>query len=161
MSQEVLIYNPFSHFYFELEVNLEIVNDHINRGDHVTFLTCDADLPSCEPNPSHNLDFCRNQCILNGRYQGFEVTGLFGKVDFRNFVLLSKSDRERIENFPKEVKTLKRLKSLMIDNFDVGMAVASSLIDFTKEPYPNPQHYQSYIRANIVAGLTVYLSMLN
>lgn len=161
MSRTIVIYNPFAFYYYELEVNLEIVNDHLSQDDKVIYLTCDADLPTCEPNPNHDLNLCRNNCILNGRYQGFEVTGLFGKVEFRNFVLLSKEEITQIDAFPKEVRNLRQLKSMKIGNLDIGMAVASSLISYTREPYPNPQHYRSFVEASIVSGLKVYFSIIN
>jgi hypothetical protein len=157
--KKILFFNPYSCWSFHLETDLEIINCHIEQGDKVTVLTCDGDLLSCEPNPNHKLSNC--QSCIHRRHQGFKFLEISNKVQFLNLVNLSKNDRQVIANFPKSCKNLHELKSLFLNNFDLGLSVASSLIDYTREPYPNPNNYQEFIQNNIESALVVYLSIQN
>jgi len=159
MNQKILFFNPYCYWPFHFETDLEIIKHHIEQGDKVTVLTCDGDLSSCEPNPNHNLSICLS-CI-HRRHQGFKLLKISNKVKFLNLVNLSKSDRKVITNFPKYPKNLHELKSLFLNNFDLGLAVTSSLIDYIREPYPNPNNHKEFIKQNIESALIVYLSVIN
>lgn len=159
MNKQILFFNPYCYWPFHFETDLEIIVKHIEQGDKVTVLTCDADLPSCEPNHNHNFLIC--QSCIHRRHQGFNVLGISDKVEFLNLVNLSKNDRQTIEEFPKQVVNLRSLKALSVHDFDIGLSVASSLIDYTREPYPNPNNYSGFVEKNIEAALIAYLSTLN
>jgi hypothetical protein len=159
MNKKILFFNPYSHWPFHFETDLEIIKQHVDNGDSVTVLTCDGDLLSCEPNPTHNVSICYD-CIER-RKKGFKLLGLTQKVKFLNFLYLSKDDKKVIAKFPKYPKTLRQLKSLSIEDFDLGLSVASSLIDYLREPYPNPSHHQNFVKENIQSALVVYLSIQN
>ena len=159
MNKKILFFSPYAIWPFHFENDLEIIKQHIDQGDEVTFLTCDGDLSSCEPNSNHNLSTC--QSCIQRRNKGFQLLEISNKVKFLNFVNLSNSDRQTIKNFPKYFKNLRTLKLLTLENFDIGLSVASSLISYLREPYPNPNNYKDYVKRNIESALIVYLSVKN
>jgi len=159
MNKKILFFSPYAIWPFHFENDLEIIKQHIDQGDEVTFLTCDGDLSSCEPNSNHNLSTC--QSCIQRRNKGFQLLEISNKVKFLNFVNLSNSDRQTIKDFPKYFKNLRTLKLLTLENFDIGLSVASSLISYLREPYPNPNNYKDYVKRNIESALIVYLSVKN
>jgi len=159
MNKKILFFNPYCCWSFHFETDLEIIKKYVDNGDSVTYLTCDGDLTYCEPNPKHELSIC--QACIERRIQGFELLNLTSKIRFLNLVNLSQSDKKVISQFPKKTKTLRGLKSLHIENFDLGLSLASSLISSVQEPYPNPSFHQKFIEKNIKSALIVYFSIQN
>ncbi|SES95943.1 hypothetical protein SAMN04488587_1721 [Methanococcoides vulcani] len=145
----VLIYMPFSDWVPHFSTDLEIAAKHINNGDEVHVIQCSGDLPSCILNAHH----FKLKCLLckSTRNRGL------------NLINLPKQNRHELAlnsfmsdiNLP-EFSSMKELKSFKIDNADIGMAVASTLISMVREPNPDINQYKSFINKNLSMSIAVY-----
>ena len=120
---------PLYHYHLVSEISL--LEQHLSHGDDVYFLECNASLNACECNPNHDLSHCA-RCI-GIRQSAMEKTGNRAKaVKFDN----QKSSFKNAKRLFKNVKSLDDLKAFKIQNFDLGMAVYSSLVDHSKNTSP-------------------------
>ena len=58
MNKKVCIYCNVGHFIEVFEIQLEIAQQHLDRGDSVEFLFCDGFIPICEINIKKELETC-------------------------------------------------------------------------------------------------------
>ncbi|BAW97784.1 glycosyl transferase, group 1 (plasmid) [[Synechococcus] sp. NIES-970] len=156
----ILFYSPYTVFPFHFETDLELIQQHVDQGDQVTFLTCDADLAGCNPNPFHIQERC-NACIQR-RKNGFELLKLTNKVQFKPWIFLINDDQKVIEQYNElSIKNIHELKSITFQNYDLGTSILSIIIDLTKEPTPEIKQWKNFISKNIRSSLEVYLSIKN
>jgi len=146
---KVLIYMPFSAWIPHLATDLEIAAKHIDDGDEVHIIQCSGDLPSCEPNPNH----FKLSCILckSRRDKGL------------NLINLRRENRHELalNNFIRDLdspvfSSVQELKAFEVDNADIGMAVASTLISMVREPNPDLSQYNNFIHKNLLMSIAVY-----
>ena len=116
---------------------LEIVEKHLEAGDEVTLLTCDADLGSCAANPRHHLPHCM-RCI-GMRQHGLRLLGR----KLKTLPLLARDPWAKLP-LRTSFRDLDDLKSYRVGNFDIGLAVLSSLVDDTKDTKPDLIKHQTY-----------------
>ena len=140
---KILIYMPFSNWVSHFATDLEIAAKHIDEGDDVHIIQCSGDLTSCEPNRSHTKLRCV-ACKYN-RDKGLALINLpeqnRHELDLNNFfTYLDVPDFSSIEE----------LKSFEINNVDIGMAVASTLISKTREHNPNLNDFKNDIHDSSV-----------
>ena len=146
---KVLVYMPFSAWIPHLATDLEIAARHIKDGDDVHIIQCSGDLPSCEPNPNH----FKLSCILckSRRDKGLNLINLPGQnrheLALNNFI--------RDLNLPV-FSSIQELKAFEVDNVDIGMAVASTLISMVREPNPDLSQYKNFINKNLLMSIAVY-----
>jgi hypothetical protein len=140
---------PFSAWIPHLATDLEIAAKHINDGDDVHIIQCSGDLPSCEPNPNH----FKLSCILckSRRDKGLNLIKLPGQnrheLALNNFI--------RDTDLPL-FSSMQELKAFEVDNADIGMAVASTLISMVREPNPDLSQYKNFINKNLLMSIAVY-----
>jgi len=151
---KVLIYMPFSAWIPHLATDLEIAAKHIKSGDEVHIIQCSGDLLSCEPNPNHfklSCIFCKSR-----RDKGL------------NLINLPKQNRHELalNNFIRdldlpEFSSIQELKAFEVDDVDIGMAVASTLISMVREPNPDLSQYRNFIHKNLLMSIAVYDAIKN
>src|SRR5919108_890777 len=129
ISMRVLVFTAHTNWKPHYETDLEIIQRHLDDGDEVIHLHCDADLPACDANPNHDLAKCRN-CI-EIRKAGISL--LSARVPSISFLNLSESNKRELSAVQKTFATIAELKSFYIEEFDTGMAVFSSIISLTRE----------------------------
>jgi hypothetical protein len=127
----VLVFSPYGGFTTFLATDLEIIEQHLVAGDQVSAVVCDYDLESCDYNEQHLLQNCL-KCI--GRRQSGHRQLSPGLAVVRLADLITPADRSRIERFDEELSTVTELESLVLDNFDIGYAVLSSIITLRRNP---------------------------
>lgn len=158
--QNILFFNPYGVYPIHFETDLELIKKHLSKGDKITYLICDGELLSCQANPYHRQYRC-NDCIAR-RKKGFNLLDLTDKVDFLPWKYLSDKNHTFIQKkLEIEIKAREDLASFSINQCDVGMSVLSSLIDVTKEAYPNIQSNIVFIKKNIQMAMEVYFSITN
>lgn len=112
------------------ETDLEIIQEHLDKGDSVTFLGCNGALKQLKFMSCYGLLRCQ-YCISRKK------SGLSEYIKNPRFKILS------LKNFKskgtdKEVSTdLFKIKSLIYKNVDIGSAYLSSLISEYRDPEPN------------------------
>ena len=112
-------------------------------------------MPACDVNPYNAPEACE-RCVST-RNVG---NALVGKpFPIKSFFNLTESDKKRIAETPKYFTNIKDLIELWFDNYDVGYAVASSIISILRDP--DPKLDPKWVERFIISSLGVYLSMIN
>jgi hypothetical protein len=153
----ILVAAPYANMNAVFETDMEIIQRHIDAGDEVTVLVCDADLASCEPNNVHGLALCV-QCVSRRRV-GLGM--LSARVDVRPLVRLRAEDRVEISRLPRSFSNLAELCAVTVDGFDLGWGVLSSIVSATFSPEPDLRiaPYADLASRGVVAAAAVYRSV--
>ena len=149
---KVLFYSSY-HATPHIETELEIANKLLSEGHEVYFLRCLRQLNICFANPDHTFLGCK-VCIS-------KITRAYERINVPNQNILSfpKVDIniDSIYNVEK-IKTVNELKALKYKGWDLGMAVASSLISTVRDHEPDLNYYRDYIKRGIRTAVFVYES---
>jgi hypothetical protein len=149
----VAVFNSNILWSSHYETELEIISNHLDNGDKVTQIYCDAQLPNCDLNPFFIPSVC-DECI-NFRKQGYQaVKGDFTKIKLPE---LSEADKLRISGLPLQFNTIEELQMLELDGFDIGYCIASSLISIIRDPKPDLKLYEPTIKSFITGSAAVFL----
>ena len=154
---KVLVFNFGDCFTPHLEIQADITQQLLDKGHEVTKLVCNRELPVCFVNPEHKLTVCSHCRSRKAAIRNLVTP----RVNEQTFLNLTKEDRNSIKNFRFEGSTIESLKSLEYENFDIGMAVASMLIEKYRDCDLETNRIMQEINDWIGASLTVYLSVLN
>lgn len=137
------------------ETELEIIINHQKAGDSIVQIVCNKDLPACDTNPFSLPEACE-RCVSkreNGLLQlGFDIPSI-------NFLNLTLQDKQRIRQANKKYETIVELQKLVVDNYEVGFAISSSLISYYRNA--NPILDQKLVERYIIGCLGVYFSLIN
>lgn len=146
---KALIYMPFGTWQPHLATALEIIDKHTNIGDEVHIVRCSGNLSVCEINAEHakaTCDLCQKT-----RDKGLNLINFPDQyrheLDVNNFI--------RKLNMPA-FSSIQELKAFEIGGIDFGMAVASTLISYLREPKPNLNQYENLVKQYIVTSVAVY-----
>ena len=139
------------------ETDLEIMENHLEKGDKVFMIGCNAEMPACDTNIRHDLARCLY--CQSRRKKGTDL--LSGGIECLPIFSLTKNDRFNIRNLPTSFKTVEDLRELKIDNHDIGYAVLSSLISKIRDPNPDFESNSRIIYNMLVTSLAIYRSMIN
>jgi len=146
---KVLFYTVFMatpHF----ETELELIQEHILKGDEVYILHCKGQLRTCFLNPTHNLGYC---IICQSKFKsGFSLIN----TEKVKFIELPTSEKQ-YPGIPPVFKSIDELKEFKIGNVEVGMAAASSLItSFNREHRLNTVKYRKFVFTEVNNAYFVY-----
>ena len=153
----VLVFAPYALLGPHFETHLEIIQDHLDRGDRVAMLACNSTLLACNINASRKVDYCW-RCIAR-RVEG--VSLLSRRIRVRSFCSLDKRDRERLASLKTRFADIDELKRYRVEGFDIGWAVLSNLISLTRDPYPDIEAHWQRIRDYVLSAFAVYRSVRN
>jgi hypothetical protein len=157
-SKTILLYNPYNIWPFHLETELEIVNAHHQLGNRLIVLVCNGEINPCDQllDEGHSCSEC-----IHRREYGYKHLRLARSVQFRTAINLSETEQKEISTFIQNLSygTLAQLKSIRYDEFDLGMAVAASLISHLREPYPFLAKHRALTTKLLTTTLQTYLSV--
>lgn len=158
MNMVVAFYEPFA-YDINFERCLEIIESHIAQGDTVCFFGCSKSLQACDTNLYHFSAIC-NACIKR-RKLGLSL--LSEKIQYFDLIQLNSQQKTEIKSFISEVElsSVEQIKTINYDNFDIGMAVMSSVISHLRTPTPDLKKHRKLILNFFEAALSSYLSMLH
>lgn len=108
----------WGHHYFAI---LELMQKHIDLGNEVVQVVCDSSVRSCEMNVDESLDICK-QCICS-RINGY---GLIDKEIRRIYI------KNYFRDDNSNIKLNGGIKSLVIENFQIGLAILSTIYTLKK-----------------------------
>ena len=154
--RKILVYAPLAYSTPHFETDLEIAQRHLDLGDDVELVLCDAELSSCQLNPKHELARCV-QCVsrsLQGAGQLSERVKVHGLL-----TALEPEDRARLASLPRAFPSQLALGQFTFDGFDAGMATLSSLIDFTRSLTIDPQVLATVIHRTIHSSVATFLAL--
>ena len=154
--RRVLIYAPLAYSTPHFETDLEIAQRHLDLGDNVELVLCDAELSSCQLNPTHEPVRCA-QCVSRN-HQG--AAQLSVRVPVRGLLTsLTADDHDALARLPRKFPDTARLRRFRFENFDAGLATLSSLIDFARSPHPDTQRHAELIHGLLHGAVLSYLAV--
>lgn len=109
-----------------LEAMLELISDHIDKGDEVFILTCNGSLGTCYVNPYKLKSVCFS-CKLR-----FKLGVKLLNINSSNIFFL-KSEVLNKNYLNKEFKSIEELKQFEVDGINLGFGVVSFLISALKD----------------------------
>lgn len=157
--KRILVAAPYAIWTPHLETDLEIIQNHIDVGDEVTVLSCNGALVTCEPNFNHDFTTCI-KCI--GRMRaGLEK--LSERVTVSSIINLYEDDKDEVNSVNAEYCNIDDLKSVYVDNFDVGWAALSSLVSKGRDTKPDlSETYNKLLVKNLIQNsIAIYRSIRN
>ncbi len=153
----VVVFSPYARWTPHLETDLEIIQLHLDRADRVTLLGCDGEMPTCDANPQHATNLCR-QCT--GRRLG-GLALLSDKISVEPFYRLTDEDQRAVRNLPARFADVDALKAYRVGGFDIGYAVLSSLVSQLRDPDVDLEKHAGLVGATLRNALIVYRSIAN
>jgi hypothetical protein len=140
-----------------LETQLEIMEEHLARGDQVYFFVCNSDLPCCARNPEHDILECVT-CVSRRRTGERLVSGPFKKL---SLVRLTEGDHRSLATLQTEWDEAAALEAYRIGNYDIGLAVVSTVISLTSDIYFDPKRNRKLVGELLRACAVAYYSAVN
>ena len=153
---KVLVFETFALYTPHFETTLELMETHMLRGDDVKFVQCNAELPSCDVNIYHDLTTC--MLCISKRNNGLRTLSRY--PERLSIVSLNTSKKRTLKSLRTEFKDIKELCAYKIDDFDIGYAVASSLITSMRDPEPDLGRFKKIMVRLLKASYAVYLSTI-
>lgn len=143
---KVLFYFYPAVEYIHFAIRTELVLQHIKNGDDVHFLFYEE----------YTEEEKKKDAFTPYVLPAEDASGLINiPVNKRHFV---KFDNSLPENIP-EFETIDDLKNFMIEDIDIGSAVASTLITRLDEPKPQLKNYKHMIHPMIKNACSLYKSV--
>ncbi|MCP4441332.1 MAG: hypothetical protein GY810_20695 [Aureispira sp.] len=152
-------YIPFTTFTPQFQHFLNLMEDLTDKGMNVMSFGCGGELPACYTNVHHSKSKC-NVC-LGRRKRAIEIVD--PKIKHFDSKNLSSEDEKAIADFLAKIefKNISDVKKVTYGKFDVGMAVASSLITNFRNPNPDLSKHTQIVRNFFEASVSMYVYMLN
>jgi hypothetical protein len=154
---KVVVFTVYTRWHFHYETDLEIMQQHLDAGDEVLHLHCNSELPVCEANTGHSISQC-SECIAIRR-SGVQL--LSPRVKSVSFLRLTSADRQEIATLQTQFDSTDELRAYHVDNFDIGLAVLSSLISMTRDPRPDLKVNRYLVSGFMLAAASIYRSVQN
>lgn len=156
---KILLVAPYALWTPHLETDLEITQRHINAGDEVVYLACNAFLQTCDVNRKHDLDVCL-RCV-GRRKSGLSL--LSGNPIVKPLLKLTSSNRSELRTLKVQFNSKESLKQNKFHGFDIGWGVLSSLVSLLRDPDPDfhDPEVLTLMQAMFVSSFSVYRSVRN
>jgi hypothetical protein len=153
----IVVFSPYTLITPHFETELEIIQRHLDDGDDVVFLRCNAELLACYFNPDHQVSRCLD-CI-GKRAAGLSL--LSHKIKSESLARLSDANKREIASVKTEFSSLEELKDFTIEDFDIGYAVLSTIIDLVRDPKPDLKANALLVKRFLLSALASYRSVQN
>lgn len=146
----VAIFCPFVHWPTHFATDLELAQRHLDAGDTVTMLTCDAELPTCDVNLGHDLARC-GSCVERRRAGlGLLSAGVPSEP------LAAHAPAAAWQRALPRFTDIAALKAFHVDGFDLGNAALSSLIFHRRDADCDLEADHEVLAALLRTALVVY-----
>lgn len=115
------------------ETELELIQVHLDQGDTVYHFVCDIHLLSCDYNATGDLLKC--MACKSKRTKGQAL--LTNTANYHE-VKISKFQYKELNTTPKlHFNSIKELRELKIEQFEIGDAALSSMVSIVRDPNPD------------------------
>ncbi|MCS6809511.1 MAG: hypothetical protein NZ661_11965 [Candidatus Kapabacteria bacterium] len=156
--QHVAIFTTHPLFQRHFATDLELIQNHVDKGDLVTVLYCDSSLLACDINTYHEP----GQCYLCQKTRSIGFSLLQGAIHIQPYLRLTEANKAELATLQTiTFASLHELQTFMVDNYDAGMAALSSIVSYVMNAELDVQLHQDLIRRYIVSGVAVYRSIQN
>lgn len=154
----IMFFPTHVHWTPHYETELELIQNHLNEGDDIIQAVCDGQLPTCDLNLDHNKFVCA-LCITKRQTGKKLLTKKINNVPL--LMKLTSENKKEISLLKTDFADTEELKSYHIDNFDIGYAVASSLISLLRDPNLDTIAHKQLISNYLVSAIKLYRSVQN
>jgi hypothetical protein len=150
----ILFCTPINIYSNLLETELELMQRHLDAGDHVHLLLCTGELPVCEINPTHS----KLQCLYCSQKHLRSLRLLKGKVIVHHLkdYWLGTGISHLQTNF-ENIEALKKYR--WDEHFDIGYGMGSYLISELRDPHLDIQPHQHTIKQFMEMSLRLYFAV--
>jgi hypothetical protein len=150
----ILFFTPVNIYSHLLETELELMQQHLDRGHQVHLLRCTGELPVCEINPSHK----KIQCLYCTQKHLRSLRLLKGNVTLHQ---LKNYWPNAASATPKtDFANIDELKKYWWDeHFDIGYGMGSYLISELRDPHLDIAPHAKTIRAFMQMSLQLYIAV--
>jgi hypothetical protein len=155
---EITILSMFGAISPHLETELELAQIHLDQGDRVTMIYCDAALSFCAINPKNHLSMCR--VCHQGRKVGIgQLNSAIEMIPLSSIISSSVFNLKQ-PLIPEHFETYESLLHFEMEGLAIGAAVMSSLNYISEHAKPSIVNSAKQIQAAIRSGLGVYYGLL-
>ena len=131
---------------------------HLEQGDGVTFIICDAALGCCEINPKHDFAQCV-QCFGRAREGIKRLSRPVRVLRLSELIVQAKEAMTALQVLPKSYGSFAELYQLKVQNFDLGAAVLSTLNSHLEDPDPDPSVHHELTWSILSAAYAAYSAL--
>lgn len=142
-----------------LETELELAQLHLDKGDLVTMIFCDAALSFCVINPKNHLSMCR--VCQQGRKVGLRLLSKPIKLLPLSKLIASSAEKLRRANIPAHFSDYDSLFDFEVDDFKIGASAMSSLNFISEKAKPDVTTKPKMVQAAVRSGLAVHYGFLD
>lgn len=132
--------------------DLELIEQHVQQGKEVEVLLCNSELASCDINYAHEQVRC-DHCMAI-RKKGFRL--IESSLTIRRFSELPGWSTPVDLSELDKCQTISDLQKWETPTFDIGMALASSLVTKTRDPSPDIDEHRSLLTPLANASLRIH-----
>ena len=152
---KVLFFTPTNIYSNLAEIELEIMQRHLDAGDEVHAIICRGNLSVCEINPTHKKLQC-SYCIakhknmfalLDGKIQTHNLTRFYNTTE----------DISTLQTVFTSIDDLKKYK--WDEHFDIGYSIGSYLISEYRDPHLDITPHLPLIKTLMQTSLHLYLAV--
>ncbi len=156
-NQHLAFFTTHPLFQRHLATDLELIQHHLDAGDRVTVLYCDAELLACDINTYHEP----GQCFLCRKTRDIGLSLLQGNIQQRSYLRLTPENRAELRSMQTTFSSTKELQHYTIDNFDAGTAALSSIVSYVMNAELDLNEHQDLIKRYLLSGVMSYRSVQN
>jgi hypothetical protein len=146
---KVAIFSPYATVVPHFDTELDIAQQHLDRGDDVEYIGCHGELANCDFNDDREPGRCE-QC-RGRREMGLGMLApRIRAQDFRGSGFLP-------DKIQTSFDSLETLKSYCLEGFDLGYAALSSLVSICRDPEPDLQEHNELLRRFLESGWQTFV----
>jgi|GEM_PF-3846633 len=131
------------------------MEEHLEKECQVDLISCDGELAICDNNVGHQRWRCA-ACVLRREVGIGALRAPINKFGIRDF------DGEPIDTdaMLEGIESIEQLKALRFHEFDLGYAVASSVITMTRNAKPEFEAHRPMVRKYVQSSARIYDAFL-
>ncbi len=152
---KVLFFTPTNIYSNLAEIELEIMQRHLDAGDEVHAIICKGNLTFCEINPAHKKLQCQ-YCIAKHKNMFALLDGTIHTHNLTRFYHTTEDISKLQTDFPS-IDDLKMYK--WDDHFDIGYSIGSYLISEYRDPHLDITPHLPLIKTLMQTSLHLYLAV--
>lgn len=147
---KVLFFTPTNIYSNLAEIELELMQRHLDAGDEVHAIVCNGNLGFCEINPLHK----KLQCLYCESKHKKSFSLLSGQIQVHNLNSYYTADVAALKT---DFANIDELKNYRYDtHFDIGYSIGSYLISEYRDPHLDITAYKNLIATLLKVSLQLY-----
>ncbi|MDG2380529.1 MAG: hypothetical protein P8N76_02540 [Pirellulaceae bacterium] len=150
----IIVYAPYAYKLRYFETELELAQKHLDAGDEVTVLTCQAKMPECDMKQQRQY-----VCVRCMGRSAHGLSLLEGDVTCEPFYHLSDHEEQQLRELKTDIFDHESLSQLRVDNFDIGWAALSSIVSIHRDPYVDLRANADQLDGLLRSAWSVYHSV--